>query len=731
MAKKFTNVTLCLLAILMLLGVFTVTPVSAINYTGSKGKIKVVCGSYSHTFNAKNYGKNFSRTLNYALYIASKKATNKKKATVTVAKGNYKIDRTIYIYSNTKLVATGCKFTRRDNIISNGYDKYAYSAKGYSGGRNITIVGGTWDIAVPYSQANTKNTKVMHSTFRFGHCKNITIKGCKFKNNYNCHDIEMGGVNKAVIKNCTFINDKNLNKFVSDGGKEAVQIDLNTQSAVPYFPSYDCTVSKNITIKNNTFKNKFRAIGSHHAVVGATYDNISVYNNKFNNIAGFAVYAVYWTNSKIYGNTFTNVGAGIDIRPMIVGESMNFNNYKKLSYLNSEYTTKNSKIYVYGNNINVRKTTNTCNYPFGIRVCGAYVDKKDKSTGVNVGEYNAYNVNIGINSKGTSKPNIIKGNLYYGIYTAYGVKCNIKNNVIDLANSKMNYSYGIVVKGSKKTLVHNNTITNGKKTTSRGVYVTATSFGIPSECTTVSNNKISNFKFAGLSVTDSSDTAFEKNTSTGSKYGATIKASVNTTVTQNNLSGCTSYGVYSYNGSTGTKVTDNNITSTGCGFFLNDKKDMYPLEEKTLFINNNVLNTPEDTTPITIKFSNLAARVYNNLNSDRTYAVCRIKGTEDDKFIYSYNDLSMKEIEANNTDEGVLLSWENIDNVSGYRIYRTVYGEDTGCLCDVSDNFYQDGESAGYMSDTGILYSVCPFLSSSSIKLLGEATPFVTVKQNI
>lgn len=727
MAKKFTNLTVCLLAVLMLLSIFTITPVSAITYTGSKGKIKVVCGSYSHTFNAKNYGKNFSRAFNYALYIASKKATDKKKATVTVAKGNYKIDRTIYIYSDTKLIATGCRFKRRDNIISNGYDKRAYSAKGYSGARNITIVGGTWDIAVPYSQANTKNTKVMHSTFRFGHCKNITIDGCTFKNNYNCHDIEMGGVDKAVIKNCTFANDKNVNKYVTDGGREAVQIDLNTQPAVPYFPSYDCTTSKNITIKNNTFKNKYRGIGSHHAMVGATYDNISVHNNTFTNIAGFSVYAVYWTNSKIYSNTFTNVGAGIDIRPMTVGEGMNFHNYKNLSYLNSEYVMKESKIYVYDNNINVRKTTNTCNYPFGIRVCGTYVDKKDATTKVNIGEYNAYNVNIGVNSNGTSKPNVIKGNLYYGIYTAYGVKCNIKNNIIDLANSNVDYSYGIVVKGSKKTLVHNNTISNGNKPTSRGVYVGATTTGTPSEYTTVSNNKINNFAFAGLSVVDSADTVFTNNTSDGSKYGATISAAVNTTLTKNILKGCTLYGVYSYKGSTGTKVTENNITSTDYGFSLNDKDDLYFSEEKTLVVNNNVFNTPEGTTPINMRYANLAARVYDNFNSDNGYAVCRIKGTEQDKYVYCYNDFSMNGIVADNTDSGVYLSWDNTDNASGYRIYRTVYGEDTSCLCDISDNFYDDVESGKYMSETGISYSACPILSSSSIKLLGEATPFVTI----
>jgi parallel beta-helix repeat protein len=729
MRKKLTNTTIALLAVLMFFGILTATPSSAITYTNSKGTVKVVCGTYSHTFNAKNYGKNFSRTLNYALYTASRKATSKKKATVTISKGNYRIDRVIYIYSNTTLIATGSTFTRRDNIISNGYNNSAYSAKGYSGASNITIKGGTWDIAVPYSQANTTNTTVMHSTFRFGHCSNITISGCTFKNNYNCHDIEMGGVNNAVIKNCTFSNDKNVNKFVTDGGKEAVQIDLNTQPAVPYFPSYDYTTSKNITIKNNTFKNKYRAIGSHHAMIGTSYDNISVYGNTFDNIAGYTIYAVYWTNSKIYNNTFNNVGSGIDIRPMIIGESKNFYNYKKLSYLNSEYTTKNAKTYVYGNTINVRKITNTCEVTFGIRVYGMYLASKDTSTGINAGEYDAYNINLGVNANGTSKPNKISGNLYYGIYVGYGNKCNIKNNTIDLADCQKDYSYGIAVKGSKNTTVSNNTISNGKNDTSRGVYVGATGEGIPSESTSVTKNNISNFNSSGLFVSNSSDTTFSSNTSTNSKYGVAMKGAVNTTVKSNTLNDCSSYGVYSYYGSTGTKITNNTIASDNNAIFLNDTSDLYPNEEKNLTVSGNTMNCPESVTPVSLKNSNLVARVYDNYRTDKSYAACRIKGSDDVKYTYCYSDFLLKALGASGSDNSILLSWDSVEDVSGYRIYRTVYDNDATALCDVENNSYEDTNALKYMSDQGISYSASPYLSSVNIKLLGESTPVVTVNK--
>lgn len=726
MTKKLTTTTICLLSALMLLGLFTATPTSAISYTNSKGSVKVKCGSYSHTFNAKNYGKNFSRTLNYALYIASRKATSKKPATVKVAKGNYKIDRTIYIYSNTTLVATGSNFTRRDNIISNGYDKSASSAKGYSGAKNITVKGGVWDIAVPYSQANTTNTSVMHSTFRFGHCTNVKVIGCTFKNNYNCHDIELGGVDTAVIKDCVFSNDKNVNKFTSDGGKEAVQIDLNTQAAVPYFPAYDYTTCKNITVKNNSFKNKYRAVGSHHAMVGATYDNISVYNNTFDNIAGFTVYAVYWTNSKIYGNKFTNVGCGIDIRPMIIGDSMNFYNYKKLSYLDSKYVAKNSKTYVYDNTISVRKNDNAYDSPFGIRVWGAFLEEKDSATGINTGEYDAYNVNIGVNSSGNSKPNIIKGNLGYGIYMAFANKCSIKNNNIDLSDSQTSSSYGVVVKGGTKTDVSNNTITNGTKEASRGVYVGAAS-GIPSESTAVSDNIIDSFTYSGVFVTDSTDTVFSGNTLTNSEYGAAIKASVNTAFMNNSISGCSSYGVYSSAGSTGTSITGNNIASKSSGFFLNDSKDPYPSEEKTLQINGNTMNITDEVAPITLKYSNLAARIYNNTAGDGGYADCRIKGVEDMKYTYCFGDFALKSLSAERADEGINLSWSSPEDISGYRIYRTIYGEDTYTLCDISESCYRDTDYMKYMSDSGVSYSACPYISSGAIKLLGEATPFITV----
>ena len=91
------------------------TNVSAATYTTSSGSAKVVCGNYSATFTAKKYG-NISKAINTALKTAGLKATSTKPATVTLSTGNYQITSTLVVYSNTTLVATGCKFKCKNNM---------------------------------------------------------------------------------------------------------------------------------------------------------------------------------------------------------------------------------------------------------------------------------------------------------------------------------------------------------------------------------------------------------------------------------------------------------------------------------------------------------------------------------------------------------------------------------------------------------------------------------------
>ena len=355
MKKYLIKLIPFLLIILTMLSLGLISVSAAVTYTNSKGSVKVVCGSYKKTFKASSYKKNFSAALNAALETARKKATDSKRATVTISKGHYKVDRTIKVYSNTTLVATGSYFRYYGNLLRNGFDKLKTAGYGYNSAKNITIKGGEWEQLIAFKYAGSSDTSKMHSTFRFAHCNNIKVTKAGFKNNYNCHDIEIAGVKDSEFSGNNFYNTKSVNTVANNGGRESVQIDVATASAMPYFPSYDKTPCKNISIHENTFKNKFRAVGSHHGVTGKTYNNITVRNNKMTNIAGIAVYAVYWTNSKIYSNEMTNVGTGVDMRSMINGASLNFYNLDKLSYTDSEKAVSNSKTYIYDNQIQIRK----------------------------------------------------------------------------------------------------------------------------------------------------------------------------------------------------------------------------------------------------------------------------------------------------------------------------------------------------------------------------------------
>lgn len=730
--KYIKKITSSLIVVLVLFSLLTAMPTSAVTYTNSSGTIKVKCGSYSHTFNAKNYGKNFSRTLNYALEVAARKASDKSTARVTVTKGNYIFDRTIYIYSNTILDATGSSFRiTRDCMLRNGFDKFAYSGKGYGSAHNITIKGGTWDMNLPYKEADHYDERFLHTTMRFGHCNNIVIKEAAFKNNYNCHDIELGGVSDAVITNCSFVNSKNVNGLYSDGGKEAIQIDVNTSVSVPYFPSYDYTPCKNITIKNNSFKNKFRAIGSHHGVVGNTYDNISVHHNNFDNIAGFTIYGVYWTNAQIYSNTFTNVGNGIDIRPMIISENDNLKNYNRLSYLTAEYVSRNSTTYIYDNRISVRKSKNTYASPFGIRVMGAYLPDSGKTSFIKAGRYDAHNIKIGINKNGTSKPNTISGNITCGVSMIYGNGCNVENNIIDLSQSICNSAYGVIIKGSRKTTVANNTITEGQKNNAKGIYIAPSSDGIPSEKIAAVNNTISDFSYSGITVADSTNISVYENKITNSEYGITLKGTVNASVEGNTTQEISQNAIYSYSGSTGTKITNNNLSSENIGIFLNDKNDPIIDEEKTLSITGNVFNCPKNITPVSLVRANMCARVYDNFMLDNSYAPCRIKGSENDKYTYCYQDFAIGELKADcSNNKDVIISLDMGESPLNYRIYRTIYSNDTQAITETNEDVFIDTGALKYMSDHGIIYQACPYISSSQIKLLGQTSNTVEIFPN-
>ncbi|MBR2279365.1 MAG: right-handed parallel beta-helix repeat-containing protein [Ruminococcus sp.] len=607
MKKTVLKFTSFLIITLYIVGLFTVSVSQAASYTNSKGTATVKCGKYTKKFKAKKYGHNFSRALNEALNVARKKATASKPATVTVSKGNYSLDRTLKIYSNTILKASGCTFKYYGNLLRNGYNGKTSAASGYNGSSNITIDGGTWDAAVPYSQAGTSNWRIQHSTLRFGHCKNLTVKNCKFRNNYNCHDIELGGVNGAKITKCSFYNDKAVNTFENDGGRESIQLDVTTSPAMPEFKKYDNTTTKNVTLSYCDFKNKFRAIGSHHAVLGEPFDNISVHHNYFRNIGGITVYGVYWTNSKIYSNTMDYVGLGVDMRNMTIGSGYNFTNSKNLTCKESVKYVKDSKLYIYDNKITVRKKDNTYVRPTGIRVMGEYHAVKDKVTGVKAGTYKIYNVNIGVNEKGDNKANTIKGNVAVGIQANYAVNSVISGNTINASGSLCDTSNGIEVKGSEKVKVTLNTVKNGKVEGAVGILLTKTAAGFGNKNVKVNSNTVSAFASSGIYVRSSANTSVKSNTvSKTDDMGISVKTSDSTTVDKNTLDKIGKNSLCVYSESVNTTLTNNTITNP------NKSGIMLKQASATKIDSNDISNCGEYG--VLIRESSATEMLQNNIN---------------------------------------------------------------------------------------------------------------------
>lgn len=790
--KKFLlrNISVFLI-MLFIISICTISVSSAIVYTNSKGTIKVVCGKYTKKFTAKKYNNNFSKALNAALEVARKKSTATKRAVVTVSKGYYSLDRTIKIYSDTTLKATGSYFRHYGNLLRNGYNKKASKATGYKGAKNITIIGGSWDAMVPYSQAGTSNSRIMHSTMRFGHCKNIVIKNCDFVNNYNCHDIELGGVDTAKITNCTFTNPQPVNNFPNDGGREAIQIDSCTYEAMPEFVSYDYTRSKNITVSYSTFKNKFRGVGSHHAVLGKTYDNINVHHNTFENIGGIAVYAVYWTNSKIYSNTMTDVGLGVDMRSMTSGGGYNFYNFNKITYAKAEKAVKDKPVYIFSNTIKLRSENNTYTRACGIRVCGERYANDDAKTGVKAGTYKVYGVKVGVNTKGSTKPNIITGNVSVGVQLYYATDSVVRGNSVDLTNSVSDSANAIEIKGCDNTVVDKNTVKNGFLEASKGILVTyAATTDYPSRNVTVANNTVSDFERSGIyaygtenmvinnnavtgctetgiqvrlsqnaqiysnSISDVQDygvyiytnsdgTLFTENDISASETGAYIKDAFNTTLSKNSITGCTEQGVI-IRASSGTTLDDNIIGSNSYAVRINYGSDKTTIinntltsataeavycvgssdatkdVEKSLLITNNVLGSPDKFVGVRVSNANVAANMWNNFTPDGTTAAYRFKGDNDKEFAYIYEDIAIESLNLEKTTaengEFNTLSWSPVDEISGYRVYRTV-GEDTELVADTTETVYTDTVTV----EEGVKYSIIPYKNYTDIKYL--ATP--------
>lgn len=147
--------------------------------------------------------------------ILDKALGSKTMITIYFPAGTYYVDKTLKVYSNTHiLLDEKATVYRMDSLINNGilYNVDQNGKRdvvgGYDMSENITLEGGVWD-GGNIAKA-TKGTDVI----RFDHARNITIKNCVIKNTYNCHIVELVGVQNGLVSGCT------LTGFRYQRGKE-------------------------------------------------------------------------------------------------------------------------------------------------------------------------------------------------------------------------------------------------------------------------------------------------------------------------------------------------------------------------------------------------------------------------------------------------------------------------------------------------------------------------------
>ncbi|WP_209367666.1 right-handed parallel beta-helix repeat-containing protein [Sediminibacillus dalangtanensis] len=232
---------------------------------------------------------------------------------VIIPAGTYRLEKTLYVSSNTHIIAAPTARLLRDHdgyLVTNGRPKESF--EGYDGHSNITIEGGIWDF-------NGVERRKMHNCFAIGHGENITLERMEIRDVAGAHAIEVCGCRNVWINGCRFLG------FIDTGGRsfsEAVQIDLMKAVWVfSAFGAYDQTICENIWINDCYFGSSDtegsqvwpRGIGSHSSTIGVWHENIVISGNVFEGTSKQAVRGYSWKNVQIHHNQLLHCGAGIEV----------------------------------------------------------------------------------------------------------------------------------------------------------------------------------------------------------------------------------------------------------------------------------------------------------------------------------------------------------------------------------------------------------------------------------
>ena len=281
----------------------------------------------SQTYN--NYFTNFS-TYNkttkqyYVLRSYLEQLERTGGGTLTLTKGTYEITNTLYVPSNVTIILEDGVIIRKtelkgDTELNNSKSIFQLASPtnskiagyygGHNGEKNIHFIG-KGNATIDLNFVEDSLGIVM------GHNSNVSIKGITFTNMFSGHFLEVDAAKDVLIENNKFLESK-----PSKGGiKEGINLDTPddiTKGFNVIWTNYDKTPNKNIVIRNNTFNNLERAIGTHKYSEEKYHESIQIINNKISNTSSDAIRILNWSNPTIKDNVIENV-RGTDDRAILI-----------------------------------------------------------------------------------------------------------------------------------------------------------------------------------------------------------------------------------------------------------------------------------------------------------------------------------------------------------------------------------------------------------------------------
>ena len=444
----------------------------------------IVIGDGELSETGENAASDNAKVIQAAFDEAKNKASDKNRYRIYFPKGEYHINTTRNIFSNTELYLDEKTTLVQDapkgqNIVKAG--DFSQKHILYNGFRNIKIDGGKWDMQFNGSCA-----------MRFGHCTNLSINNVNITNILDAHHIEAAAVDTLSITDSTFTS--SLRR--GSNSCEAIQLDiLHDSKHFPGFEEFDDTPNKNVTISGCTFSNLHSGIGTRSAVVSKYFDNVVIENNKFENIKEKAISCFNYKNSKIINNTFTNVNSGICFEYLpnnffgAYSQRMYIANDKSIGEINSKSSTVIS-----GNVMNIKQMAKSS---YGIYAYGAKIDASTaKANGVVAGDYTISDLSIDNNTINVEE----NSSESRGIYITGVNKSEISSNTLTDYSSAKDGINGINICASQKNVIKNNNISG---TFNNGISI----FNKPfpgSKNLLITSNSISGVKSFGIRVAESS-----------------------------------------------------------------------------------------------------------------------------------------------------------------------------------------------------------------------------------